>query len=192
MTRLRNRPQLQHFQQGLSQAYERYRLELRAFFRRNAPQTHIVDDLMQTMFLQVTKERQGEAVRDPRLYLFRAAWNVLHNANQKTYREGARTVSCDLPGFDDHAERSNLLWVEDDTSTATQQEELNQVLAQLPRVCQIALLRQYRDGRSYREIAAELGVSVHAVKKYTVRALNHFRMHFNMPAPSAGKIGKRS
>ena len=65
------------------------------------------------------------------------------------------------------------------------------VLARLPRACQFALLRQYRDNRSYKEIAAEMGVSPHAVKKYIGRALNEFRMHFNSKDLGATQEGKR-
>jgi len=43
----------------------------------------------------------------------------------------------------------------------------------------VAVIRQYRDNKSYKDIAVELGVSVHTVKKYVMRALNHFRMHFS-------------
>lgn len=134
---------------------------------------------MQTMFLQLMKDRPGEEVRDPPQYLFRAAWNVLHNVNQRARRERNRLVSWDSAEFDANADRSNRLWVEDDTSTALQQAELDRALSQLPRACRVAVLRQYRDNKSYKEIAKELGVSVHAVKKYIMRSLNHFRMHLN-------------
>lgn len=134
---------------------------------------------MQTMFLQLLKDRPAAQVRDPRQYLFRTAWNVLHNANQRAQRERNLFVSCDVAEFNQLADRSNRLWVEDDASSRLHRAELDRALSQLPRVCQIAVLRQYRDNKSYKEIAAELDVSTHAVKKYIMRALNHFRIHLN-------------
>ena len=138
---------------------------------------------MQTMFLQLSKDRSPVEVRDPRQYLFRSAWNVLHNANQRAQRERRLFESYEASALDQLANQSNRLWVEDDTSSRVERAELDRALSQLPRACQIAVLRQYRDNKSYKEIADELGVSVHAVKKYVMRALNHLRMHFNGMEP---------
>jgi RNA polymerase sigma factor (sigma-70 family) len=149
-----------------------------------------VDDLMQTMFLQLLKDRPAAEVRDPRQYLFRSAWNVLHNANQRAQRERHLFTSCDVTELDQCADRSNQLWVEDDTSSRVQRAELDRTLLQLPRACQVAMLRQYRDNKSYKEIADELGVSVHAVKKYIMRSLNHFRMHLS--AMDSGGVKERN
>jgi len=149
------------------------------FFELNSRDPHAVDDLLQTMYLGVRKTRPADDVRDPRQYLFRAAWNLLHSENRRVRAERSHAVSCELDDFETHADRSNRLWLEDDTGTALQQAELDRALSQLPRACRVAVLRQYRDNKSYKEIAEELGVSVHAVKKYVMRSLNHFRMHFN-------------
>ena len=175
----------------LSQAYERYRRELKMFFARHAPQAHLVDDLMQIMFVQLIRSRSTEVVRDPKQYLFRTAWNILHNSRRRLRRDRSRTVSSDSTGFDSYAQRSNLLWIEDDTGLAVQQAELNRVLKELPPAWQVAVLRQYRDNRSYQQIADELGISVHTVKKYIMQSLNHFRRHFTGMEVRSLKSGER-
>jgi RNA polymerase sigma factor (sigma-70 family) len=154
---------------ALEEAYQRYRAELRRFFELNSPHPQLVDDLMQMMYVQLLKARRHTEVRDPLQYLFRTAWNTLHSANRRARRERQRSAALD----------TESLWIEDDASAVLDQEELERVLRQLPRACQVAFVRQYLDGRSYKEIAEELGVTVHAVKKYLMRALNHFRIHFN-------------
>jgi RNA polymerase sigma factor (sigma-70 family) len=169
--------------EGLEQAYRRYRSELRCFFELNSRDPHAVDDLMQMMYLQLLNNRPDTPVREPQNYLFRMAWNVLHTANRRARTERERALTLDVQTLEALAERSNCLWLEDDTSSTLQQAEIERVLGELPRVCQVALLRQYRDNRTYKEIAQELGVTVHTVKKYTMRALNHFRMHFNSINP---------
>ncbi len=179
-------------EEGLEQAYQRYRLELRHFFELNARDAQSVDDLMQMMYLQLLKSRPGEPVREPQSYLFRMAWNVLHTSNRRARLERDRGRPLDAAALDALADRSNSLWVEDDTGWALQQDEIERVLSQLPRVCQIALLLQYRDNRSYKEIAQDLGVSVHTVKKYIMRALNHFRMHFNSAQSGRGKAHRNT
>jgi RNA polymerase sigma-70 factor (ECF subfamily) len=176
--------------EGLEEAYQQYRLELRHFFELNARDPQAAADLLQTLYLRVRKSRPPDDVRDPRQYLFRAAWNLLHSENRRTRAERARAVACAPNEFEAYADRSNRLWVEDDTGTALSQAELDSALSQLPRACQVTMVRKYRDNKSYKEIAAELGVSVHAVKKYVMRSLNHFRMHLN--ARDLGEDRERS
>ena len=190
-TPLADTPQNRTTLETLEEAYQRYRLELRRFFERNSRDVHAVDDLIQAMYLSVRKTQPKDDVRDPRQYLFRAAWNLLHTDNRGIEAERAQSVPCEFEEFDVYAEQSNRLWVEDDTVSQLQGDELNRVLAQLPRACQFALLRQYRDNRSYKEIAAEMGVTTHAVKKYIRRALNEFRRHFNTKDLGATQEGKR-
>lgn len=177
--------------QLLEEAYQRYRTELRRFFAKKARDPHSVDDLIQTMYLSLRKTRPASDLHDPRRYLFGMAWHLLHSENRRIEMERRRSVGCNFDDFDVHAERSNRLWVEDDTSSDQQRAELDRALGQLPTACQIALLRQYRDNRSYAEIARELGVSTHAVKKYIVRALNHIRMHYGRYEPGASQRWKR-
>jgi RNA polymerase sigma factor (sigma-70 family) len=176
----------------LEEAYQRYRAELRRFFARKSRDPNAVDDLIQNMYLALKKTRPADDVHDPRQYLFGIAWHLLHDENRRIHAEHSQSVGCNFEEFDSYAERSNRLWVEDDTSSEQHRAELDRLLSQLPSACQVAVLRQYRDNRSYAEIARELGVTTHTVKKYIVRALNHFRAHFNSHDPGAAEEGKRS
>jgi RNA polymerase sigma factor (sigma-70 family) len=175
----------------LEEAYQRYRTELRQFFAHRSRDPHSVDDLIQTMYVSLKKTRPAGDVRDPRQYLFGMAWHLLHNENRRVATARGRSVDCNFDEFDVHADRSNRLWVEDDTALDQQRAELNRVLAQLPPACQLAVLRQYRDNRSYAEIASELNVTTHTVKKYMVKALNHIRLHFQSVEQGARQEGKR-
>jgi RNA polymerase sigma factor (sigma-70 family) len=175
----------------LEEAYQRYRAELRQLFARKLWDPQSVDDLIQTMYLSLKKNRPADGVRDPRQYLFGIAWHLLHDANRRIATERSHSVGCNFADFDAHAERSNTLWVEDDTSWEYHRAELEHMLAQLPAAWQVAVLRQYRDNRSYAEIAEELGVTSHAVKKYIMRALNHLRMHFKTLELDTRQPGKR-
>lgn len=150
-----------------------------------------MDDLIQALYCSIRKTRVTEEIRDPRQYVFRAAWNLLHTENRRIQTERAQVVSCEFDDFDTYADQSNRLWIEDDTAGHLQDDEFNRVLAQLPRACQFAVLRKYRDDRSHKEIAQEMCVTVHAVKKYIRRALNEFRRHFNSKDLGATQEGKR-
>lgn len=190
MVRLNTGPNNRASAESLEEAYQHYRLELRHFFELNARDPHAAADLLQNLYLRVRKTQPPDDVRDPRQYLFRAAWNLLHSENRRVRAERARAVAYELDEFEAYADRSNRLWVEDDTGTALSQAELDHALSQLPRACQVTMVLKYRDNKSYKEIAAELDVSVHAVKKYVMRSLNHFRMHLN--ARDLGEDQERS
>lgn len=170
----------------LEQAYQRYRAELRRFFERKACDPQAANDLMQILYLALKKTRPASDVHDPRRYLFGIAWHVLHDEHRRIATQRRTAIPCNFDQFDGYAERSNRLWVEDDTALEQQRAELDRVIGELPVACQVAVLRQYRDNRSYAEIASELGVTTHAVKKYIMRALNHVRMHFNSGAGQEG------
>jgi RNA polymerase sigma factor (sigma-70 family) len=176
----RNAPDSKTAAHSLEQACEQYRQELRRFFERRAPRADRVDDLVQLVYLRLLRSPPVSLVNDPRQFMYRVAWNVLRDENQRAQRE-RETFSCDPEQLEGLANQVGSLWVDDSTEELVR-EQLDQALRQLPRACQVAFLRQYRDGRSYKEIAEELGVTSHAVKKYIMKALNHFRSHFNTPA----------
>jgi len=173
-----NAPDFQDSRGKLSEVYEQYRAELRRFFQFNARRAHSVDDLMQEMFLQLLASRPTAELRDAQRYLFTVAWNVLHSANRRVCREPEHSLQFNDEELDLLAAPSNRLWVEDDTTAALADEQLNRLLNQLPRMCQVAVLRHYRDGKSYKEIAEEINVSVHTVKKYIMKGLSQFRTQF--------------
>jgi RNA polymerase sigma-70 factor, ECF subfamily len=56
------------------------------------------------------------------------------------------------------------------------QQQLVRLLGELPPVCREVILRFKCDGLNYKEIAAELGISVHMVEKHIARAVHHIRM----------------
>ena len=175
----RNAPNPKTASDGLQLACEQYRQELRKFFERRAPRADGAEDLVQLVYLRLLRSPPVEEVNDPRQFMYRVAWNELRRENQRVRREEL-VSSCDLDQLERLVVTVTSLWV-DDSAEALVREQLDRALRQLPRACQVAFLRQYRDGHSYKEIAQELGVTSHAVKKYIMKALTHFRTYFNTP-----------
>jgi RNA polymerase sigma-70 factor (ECF subfamily) len=60
---------------------------------------------------------------------------------------------------------------EDEAEREFRRRRLAEVLDRLPPRCKAVMLMQHRDGMSYEEMAVQLGVSTHMVKKYVVKAL---------------------
>jgi RNA polymerase sigma factor (sigma-70 family) len=162
---------------GLQQACELYRQELRRFFKAHARNPDVVDDLVQVVYLRLLSSRPTEPILDPRQYMYRVAWNELHRENGRWGREQQRAVTCEPKELVQLSEYIDALWI-DNSTEELESEQVNRALRQLPVVCQVAFLRKNRDGWSYKEIAEELKVTPHAVKKYIVKALAHFRAHF--------------
>jgi RNA polymerase sigma factor (sigma-70 family) len=171
--------------ESITRSYSEYRRELLVFFARRSRDPAAGEDLVQLVYERLIRYRPRSPIRDPVRYLFQTARRVLLDANRQTRRDQDLYQSCDARELDNHAQNSQDLWVQDESTQVFAQEELERVLAQLPRNCQIALIRHRRDGRTYRQIGSELGVSPHTVKDYIVKALGHVRRHFAMD--SAGK-----
>lgn len=164
--------------------YARYRRELREFFVRRG-RTQEADDLLQVMFLDLLKRPPPRELRNAQAYLFGVAWTTLHDLNRHTFRQPPTVSINDMPSADTEGSRSLGLWQEDNSTSLVAQAQLNRALSKLPAACQVAVLRQYRDGWTYQQIAEELGVTVHAVKKYISKSLRHFAEHFSGEGPES-------
>jgi len=162
--------------QDLRALYLEYRRTLQAFFRRHR-RVH-ADDLVQTVYLEAMANRPREGIREPLRYLFGIAANVLRGDYRRSARERARFVSMD-PQSLEGLPVSKSAWSTDSAQDSRLKERLEDALASLPRRWQIAFLRSRRDGCSYRDIAEELHVSPHTVKKYIVKTLAHLRAQFH-------------
>lgn len=166
--------------EAVGKAYERYRVELRNFMSRRARMVQDADDLVHEVYMQLLRFPPAEALREPQSYLYRIAWHVVNSANLRLQREPATyepaTLERMTSGMSDYraSDAADGLMVE---------QQLARVLSQLPRPCQAAIVLFKRDGLSYKEIAEQLGISVHTVKKYIARAIVHFKACSKESAP---------
>jgi len=157
---------------AIERLYERYRAALRQFFMLQGRRQE-ADDLTQGMFLELVRSPPPQDLQDAQGYLFKVAWNALHALSRRERTDPMHSTTATLTSRSSNP--LNTLWLEDDSSALLAQETFSRILSQLPRAVQVAVLRHYRDGRSYRQIADELGCTAHTVKKYISRALHDFR-----------------
>jgi len=153
--------------------YERFHSELRRFFEINAYNPNVVDDLMQELYLALRKAFPSDELRDAKAYLFRVAWSVLHTANRRAQRELQMMVSIDAPEIRTHVAAQ----LADDSSSKLTEARWEAIFAELPERLQVVVLRHFRDGCTYQQVADELRCSRSAVKKYAGKVLKLVRRH---------------
>lgn len=144
-------------------------LALLGFLRRRVGHAWDVQDLAQEVYARVLRvdEQRASEIADPRAYLFTVAANLVreHVVVQKRRAMG---TDIDLVASNLEAPGGSA---EDEVERELRRLRAARILDNLPPRCKAVLLMQHRDGMTYKEIAARLGVSTHMVKKYVVRAL---------------------
>jgi RNA polymerase sigma-70 factor (ECF subfamily) len=129
-------------------------------------------DLAQEVYVRMLLVDDSEAIRNPQLYLYTVASNLV---KEHAAREQRRATPLEL----DEAsieERLGELPPLDRQAEGTQMvEHLTKALEQLPDRWRTALLLQYRYGLTYQEIGERLGVSSNMIKKYLAQGLSHCR-----------------
>ena len=128
-------------------------------------------DLAQEAYLRLLRVERAELIRQPRAYLYRIAVNLVTEFRLRSQRD---PVMYDSETLTEIAERTAEASSEGERSGDAR--EVERLLEQLPPLYRAILLRRKRDGLSYAEIAQQLGISVHTVKKYLARAVAKCRL----------------
>lgn len=145
---------------------------VQAFLYRRVRKRPDAAELAQEVYLRMLRVADIGAIRDPEAYLFTVAGNLAKEHARYEHREGTR-LPVDDPLLQEQL--AELPAFAEDLDTQQRIKRLREVLQQLPPKCQAAVVLQYWNGLSYKEIAQRLGVSTNMVKKYLSQALVHSR-----------------
>jgi RNA polymerase sigma-70 factor (ECF subfamily) len=154
--------------------FAEHRRALQAYFHRRIRAKADAADLAQEVYVRMLRVADTEAIRNPQLYLYAVASNLVKEHSVLDRRRAGHLDIDDalvqqrlgeLPALDSQLESSQLV------------EHLGTVVEQLPARWRTALILQYRYGLTYQEIADRLGVSSNMVKKYLAQGLGHCRRH---------------
>lgn len=145
---------------------------LQAFFRRRIRSKTEAADLAQEVYLRMLRISDQDAIRNPVLYLYTVANNLV---KEHAVLERRRASGIDINEVATHEQLETLPTFDGDLDAAQRTARLRVVLRQLRPKCQAAVLLRFTHGLSYREIAIRLEVSPQMARKYVVQALSHCR-----------------
>lgn len=141
---------------------------LTAFIRRRVRRAADASDLTQELYLRLLRADRTELIRNPEAYLYTVAVNLLREQAVLDRRWGHTVDAIDPPA--DPA-LVDFRTPEEQVDLQARLSQASELIETLPAKFQAVLILQYRDGLSYEEIADQLGVSTHAVKKYVMQGL---------------------
>jgi RNA polymerase sigma-19 factor, ECF subfamily len=131
-------------------------------------------DLAQEVYLRLLRLEKSELVRQPQAYVYTIASHV---TSQLRMRAGRELIRFDSEIADEAAEHPSTLSNDELIDQINAECELERLLSVLPAIHRAAFVLCKRDGLSYTEIARQLGISVHTVKKYIHEAMVRIRVH---------------
>jgi RNA polymerase sigma factor (sigma-70 family) len=142
------------------------------FFRQRIRSKADAQDLAQEVYLRMLRVRDEGAIRDPVLYLYTVANNLV---KEHAVLDRRQASGIEIEKIAAHEQLEMLPEFDGELDLERRVARLRVVLKQLRPKWQAAVELYFTHGLSYREIAARLGVSPQMVKKYVAQALLHCR-----------------
>jgi len=152
--------------------FAEHRSALEAFFRRRVRSQSDAPDLAQEVYLRMLRVSDTDAIRNPELYLYTVANNLV---KEHAVLDRRQASGVDVDDTTVQQQLAQLPAFDADLDASQRVERLRVVLGQLRPRYRAAVVLHYRHGLSYAEIGERLGVSPHMVKKYLSQSLVHCR-----------------
>ena len=159
----------------LTHLYLRHIGALRGFLAARIGCRETAGELAHESFVRIMTCENGEAILDPRAFLFRIASNLAIDhwrANPVRPEQFVDIVEqehlvSEAPGPERHA------------AARQQLARLQQAVDSLPARCREIFVLHKFDGRPQKQIAEQFGISLNAVEKHLIRALVRLRQHLD-------------
>lgn len=155
--------------------------DLRKWLHARFPSIRDVDDLIQDVFLRISKAKESGPIVNPRAYVFVVARNMALNQ--------LRHLKYERP---EGAKEIDPLSIIDDVNSPPDQAALNEELEHLvkaiqflPNRCRQVMTLRKIYGLSQKEVAKRLGISVNTVEVQSsiglAKCITYFREHGYFP-----------
>ncbi len=154
----------------LTDMFQRYAMDLRAFARRRLHEDE-ADDLVQEAYLRLAQQARPQDLAYPRAFLWQTAANLaVDRQRRNAVRSRGRDHAVDLDALPSPAASP-----EAGADAARQLERVRAVLAALPPIHRDALVLGRVAGLSLDQIARRLGVSKKTAERSVSKALKALR-----------------
>ena len=145
--------------------------DLLRYLSSRLPNGEGAKDLAQEAYLRLLRRGRSELVRHPEAYLFRIAANLMYEhwlKHRPESDQGSFAIDPDML-------ESGGISTENSVAQLQSVDALERVLRVMPPMRRKVLVMHRRDGMTYDEISAALGISVGMVKKHLVKGLARCR-----------------
>ncbi|EZP50000.1 ECF subfamily RNA polymerase sigma-24 factor [Sphingomonas sp. RIT328] len=146
-----------------------YSRPLTRYFQRRVVQSHDVPDLVQEVFLRLSRMAEPGGIREPDSFIFVTAANVLRD---RARRSRTRVDSDTMPLDDLDLEGSDI-WPDRVLEGKQTAECIRQALGELPERTRDVFVLRMLEGWRMADVARSLGISTRAAEKHQARALAH-------------------
>lgn len=149
-----------------------FRQGLLRYFRRRVPDPAEAEDLVQEVFARIAARDSQEPITHLSGFVFQVAANVLADRGRRRFARKADAhveFNPDLHGDEDFAPDRILAGKE--TLRA-----VTEALLTLPNRTRMIFVLHRLEGRKAREVAQQLGISVSAVEKHMLLAIQHLSL----------------
>lgn len=153
----------------LARRAEPVRHWLTAYFRRRVRDPSEVEDLVQDVFARIVGRDGGEPIGSLGGYVMKTARSLLAD---RARRRSSRHADSHVP-LDPDLHAGEEIDPERVLSGKKDLDAAAAALLSLPERTRTIFLLRRLEGWSYRDIAGHIGISVSAVEKHVVRALQH-------------------
>jgi RNA polymerase sigma factor (sigma-70 family) len=146
--------------------------QLRRFLLARVRNAADVPDILQEVYLRMLRVPSVESIRSPEAYLFTVAQHVLQ---QHALRSAATPPFTELTRMLDVPQAAPDSDPALDADAQQCLQQLQDALDELSPKARATFILHRRDGLSFDEISARLGISRPMAKKYLMKALLQFR-----------------
>lgn len=151
---------------------EQYGKPLERYLARRMRGGQDARDLAQEVYLRLLRVGKADLAKDSPAYLYWIASHVVYEFKLRARRE---RVSFDSEVLDAWTEHPPQVAPDAMSEGLNLEHQLDRALKQLQPTYRAVILLHKRDGLSFAEVATQLGLSKHTVKKYVGRALAALR-----------------
>jgi RNA polymerase sigma-19 factor, ECF subfamily len=144
-----------------------YGSDLHRYLVKRMRSNEDAQDVAQEVYLRLLRLQRSDLVRQPHAYVYFIAAQV---AGEHRMRAAQRPVVCDSDALDRAAHQDSYSRPDELPDRLHIERELLQLLSRLSTAHRNVLILRKRDGLSIAEIAQELNISVHKVRRYLVEA----------------------